>query len=514
MLPLPTLHAPTVLRLALLLLCGLLPACGDVKIVFPDADTGDDTGLPDTDTDTDTDTATDTDTDTAPPPDPFEDPASTMDADIVLEASGRTDGIGYGGGLASGGDLLGSSANDLIVGARYVDGGAGVYSGAVYVVADPPLGRSTLAEVAGMTIRGSVEYGQFGSVVTGAGDVDGDGYADIAASSPSIGAGTVYIFNGPFEEGDRLDSDADNTLVGDTEYGYAGAALAPGGDVNADGQDDLIVGVPNSSEGCQGCGAVMVSLAAGVRGTALLSTDAVRIYGDRTYGQIGYAVSSQLDVNGDGFPEIAVGSPYTAGGGVGLLYGPFRSGSFDLSDADAWFAGDTVGTSAGTALGGADVDGDGYDDLLVGAPQDGEAGLSAGKVYVEFGSSTRWSGENVLGSGATLLGSAGDYAGMALGPADDVDGDGTDDLLLGAPYSSVGAPYAGMSYLVYGPIGAGAHPLSEVESVFTGVQQSGYAGYSVASPGDIDGGGTPDIAIGAMSGLEQSIGAIFVFLGE
>lgn len=495
----------------------LLAACEGSTIKFPDTGAADDTGTPDTgdtdDTDTDT-TDTDTgDTDTTDTDDPFEDYIPLEDADAVLTAEGRNDGVGYGGGLASTPDVTGDGQTDLLVGARYMNVGDQYYLGAAYIVSDPPAGQSSLGE-SYARFSSDVTQGQFGTAVSPAGDVDGDGHDDIAISAPGAEGGSVYIFRGPFAAGNFTTEDAATILVGEGDYAYTGMAVRAAGDVNNDGTDDLLVGSSYSSDGCAGCGSVYVNLAANLEGTNLVSDDAVRIYGDRTRGAVGTAVANGADLDGDGFVELAIGAPNSAAGGVALLYGPFRSGSFELTDADAWFAGEHTGSYTGMALTGADVNGDGYDDLIVGAPYDTAGGNGSGTAYVEFGSGTRWDGESMVGNGAAYAGNTSDYAGTSVTSAGDVDGDGTVDLLLGAPYSSVGASGGGGAYLVFGPIVAGDFDLGEDEVIFAGTQNGGYAGYSVSGAGDLDGDGDQAVAVGALYGLESGVGAIFLFEGE
>lgn len=490
----------------------LLVACEGQTIKFPDtASPLDDTGLPDSDSPTDSDS--DTGGQVVDTSVPFQGATSLRDADVILSADEPGDGVGYNYSLSAAGDVTGDGLGDLVVGARYA--GDKNYTGKAYVVADPPEGTNALSDVASVVLRGSEPRGMFGYSVAGLGDANGDGFGDVAVGAPAADEGAVYVFYGPFFEEERSDTEADAVLVGESTYSYTGMTMAPAGDMNADGSPDLVIGAPSSSAGCSGCGAVYVSLTVGEGEESLLSDDSVRIYGDREHGIVGYGVSSGGDLDGDGFPDLMVGAPYSAAGGVATWYGPFRSSELDIGDSDAWFAGATLGSYAGMSEAAYDVDGDGYDDLLVGAPYDNTSGNMAGQTFVQFGTATRFEDENPLAEAASsFLGVTNDASGSSVASAGDVDGDGTIDLLIGAPYSSAGANYGGGAYLVYGPVTPGAWQLTESPAFFAGGQVSGQAGGALAGPGDTNGDELADVAVGSIYGMDSMSGAIFLFRGE
>ena len=162
-----------------------------------------------------------------------------------------------------------------------------------------------------------------------------------------------------------------------------------------------------------------------------------------------------------------------------------------------------------------DVDGDGYDDMLVGAPYDATSGNMAGQTFVQLGASTRYEDEIPLADAdSSFLGVTNDASGSSVASAGDVDGDGTVDLLIGAPYSSAGANYGGGAYLVYGPVTDGTWQLTESPAFFAGTQVSGQAGGALAGPGDTNGDALSDIAVGSIYGLDSYSGAIYLFRGE
>ncbi|MBT3222531.1 MAG: hypothetical protein HN348_25945, partial [Proteobacteria bacterium] len=175
-----------------------------------------------------------------------------------------------------------------------------------------------------------------------------------------------------------------------------------------------------------------------------------RFDGIAPYDQAGQAVAGVGDINGDSYGDFAVGSSRAGlyAGEVYLILGSGGLSSASLASADARIAGEAPGDSAGYFVSSAgDVDADGYDDLFIGAPAESTAANNAGAAYLVMGSALGVSLNNLSQAEAKLLGegkkhSAGDY----LSSAGDVNGDGLDDLLIGAP----GAFDTGAAYLVLG----------------------------------------------------------------
>lgn len=223
------------------------------------------------------------------------------------------------------------------------------------------------------------------------------------------------------------------------------------------------------------------------------------------------------DLNGDGLAETVVGAYY--GNTVCVFLSPVEPGRSDLADADTCWTGEGTYDFASYGLASVgDADGDGAPDLLVGSVGNGQAGTNAGKIYLASGAVGP--GRFLLADAtAAWVGEAsGDYAGIALTRAGDVTGDGAADFLVGAAGNDGGGAGGGKAYLLPGPLQAGTFLLSEQATSFYGGASSSVAppphgslgsgdlvGDALAGPGDVDGDGVDDLALGA--GGNQKYGA-------
>ena len=397
------------------------------------------------------------------------------------------------------GDLDGDGFADLAVGAPGDDSGTGV--GRVYVY----LGGATpddAADVVLETARGV----RFGATVAAAGDVNADGFADLLVGDPSYATtgrnrGAAFLFLG----GNPLPTAAAAWLEGTALGDGLGTAVAGAGDIDADGAADFLVGIPGADAGGADAGQVLLLLGGGTPDAAADLT----LDGPAPGAAFGRAAAGAGDVDADGFADFLVGAPGTDGVGVdaGAAY-LFRGGSTLASTAALDWSGTAAGEELGAALAGVgDLDGDGFEDLAVGVPGGTGGAAGSGRVEVFLGAA-----EPDAIADATLAGpAAGDRFGAAVAAAGDVNGDGLADLLVGAPAADGIAVDAGRAYLFVGAAPVDATPLLELDAAAGGDAH----GAAVAGPGDLDGDGFADFAVGApgFDDVRSNVGRVVVGRG-
>ncbi|MCP4810721.1 MAG: hypothetical protein GY884_35755 [Proteobacteria bacterium] len=366
-------------------------------------------------------------------------------ADHVLVGEEVGDKAGW---TAASGDLDGDGTPDVAVGAP----GAS----AVYVVYGASLGSMDLGD-ADVVIRG--EAGQELGRSVAVGDVDGDGRDDLVVGAAG-GAGLVAVFDGATLGSAASLADADSTLVGDAEGDEVGRTLALG-DVDADGTQDLVIGgATESFANSSDRGTVHVVLASGlVPGETSLTGvwDHVMLEQD---GKDDFAAAlATLDVDGDGHADILIGGgdSWSGSGHAGIAYlflaSSLGGDALSASTADHWFGGVHTDSNAAGAPGSVgsvgDLDGDGLDDVLIGA---NGATSSEGAAHIVLAASLPGGQVHLLDADHTLTGAVGDgELGLRVTTAGDVNGDGSTDLLIGMMGADHTASTAGRVYIVHGP---------------------------------------------------------------
>ena len=416
----------------------------------------------------------------------------------VLVLTGESGGDGAGFQVDAGGDFTGDGGEDLLVGAYASARGGGADAGALFVAPGTLTGTQDLGTSSTAVLEGWDGGGRATYDLMGGGDQDGDGIADVLIGAyKADGDGEAYLVRGPVTGTFDLAS-ADSTILsvsGNVRMGISVGFLAPQDGGNADA---VAVGGDKYDDPGKNEGQVLVfdTLTASVdEGDALAV-----ILGEQEESRLGFALDGTGDVNGDGVGDLILSAQYYAvdpddeAGAAYVAYGPL-SGSFDVGGAEEKTVGST-GSRLGQALDlGSDVDGDGLDDVLIGAFEDDGVFTDGGAAYL-FTSAL--SGVATSTATAIITATASDQdIGWSVRLGGDVDGDGIGDVLVGAPRVDTSAgSNSGGAYLFYGPL-SGTYTLDDASYGWDGTDNGGRAGTSVAFVPDVDGDGNDEVLVGA-----------------
>ena len=429
----------------------------------------------------------------------------TVTEDQVLTASNTlADGDGLGTisyqWQRGGTDISGANASTytitqsdvgkaITVSATYTDGGGTAeskVSSATGAVSDIPIiNLSTLDGTNGFRLDGVAAGDNSSYQVSSAGDINGDGYDDLIigahyADNNGSNSGSSYVV---FGTGNAFASTVNlSTLDGTNGFrldgvaaeDFSGTTVSSAGDINGDGYDELIIGAYGADPNGDFSGSSYVVFGSGnafastVNLSTLNGTTGFRLDGEAVLDESGYSVSSAGDVNGDGYDDLIIGANHadpngSASGSSYVVFGKASAfaSTVNLSTLDGTngfrLDGEAASDISGYPVSSAgDINGDGYDDLIIGAAYADINGSSSGSSYVVFGSGNAFAPTVNLSTldgtnGFRLDGvAASDVSGFSVSSAGDINGDGYDDLIIGALDADINGSNSGSSYVVYG----------------------------------------------------------------
>jgi hypothetical protein len=413
----------------------------------------------------------------------------------------------FGVSVATAGDVNGDGYSDVIVSASQYDNGQ-TDEGRAYVYLGGPSGPAATPV---WTAESDQADAYFGVSAATAGDVNGDGYSDVivgayAYDNGEANEGRAFVYLGGA-------SGPAATPVWTAESDQAGAwfgwSVATAGDANGDGYSDVIVGAASYDNGQtnEGRASVYLGGASGPAASPVWTAES-----DQAEAYFGASVATAGDVNGDGYSDVIVGAVLYDNGqsdeGRAFVY---LGGSSGPAATPVWTAeSDQAGAYFGRSVAAAgDVNGDGYSDVIVGAPHYDTGAWDEGLAYVYLGGPSGPDGSPVW---TAESGQAGALLGWSVATAGDVNGDGYSDVIVGANLYDNGQSDEGQAYVYLGGAsGPAASPVWTAE----GNQANAWFGLSVATAGDVNGDGYSDVIVGAFlyDNGQTDEGRAFVYLG-
>mgnify|MGYP002639610246 CR=1 FL=1 len=417
--------------------------------------------------------------------------------------------------LAIVGDVDGDGWDDLLIGA-HGDDTTSNFTGAAYLVAGPVTAAAELSD-ARAKLLGEASSDYTALALGSAGDQDGDGLPELLVAAycndrGGTDAGAVYLVSGLVEGEIELGQEA-LVFTGEAAGDYAGYALDGGGDLTGDGWPDVVVGAYLADGAGASAGAVYI-LDGPVDSGGSLPEVALTLEPYSSGGYFGYDLCS-LDLDGDGVDELAVGAittdlEYSNSGSVMVYQGPVQHAGHY---PDSEIHGAWSGDYLGrTVADGGDLDGDGLDDLVIGSQDADYVRINAGTLFVV--------GELPVGQddvhevwSARIVGAGESDAITQVESAGDLDGDGHGDLVLGARYNDTVGESSGQAYLLLGPV-EGSFDLQDAPLIIDGSEAGDALGCAVAGGADMDGGGSLDLLFSAIYAGEDTQGLVYLARGE
>ena len=502
---------------------------------------------------------------------------------------GAASGDYSGGSVSEAGDVNGDGYDDVITGANLADADDKVDAGISYIIfgrergfSDIDLATSLTGTAQGFKVFGAEQFDQSGNSVSGAGDINGDGYDDIiigASWAADSNAGTSYIIFGKNNSGfsnidlsaDLVTTDQGFKIFGTNDFDLSGGAVSSAGDINGDGFDDVIIGAPYADPYDRidaGTSYIIFGQASNFSDIYLVSnlTDigqGFKIYGAVSIDSSGISVSNAGDINGDGYDDVIIGAsgPEFVNSGISYVIidslatlaptafptrnptlsptrkptMPYRAASdLDLAELTLAQGFKAIGASGGdwsgvSVSGAGDFNGDGYDDVIIGAYySDPYERNAAGTSYIIFGKLNGFndidlaSNLSAVSQGFKVFGAvSNDQSGFSVSGAGDINGDGHDDIIIGA-YAAEGL--SGTSYIIFGKENSFSDIDLAINLINTGqgfkvfgAYWDDRSGYAVSGVGDVNGDGFDDVIIGAPEADpygRSSAGTSYIIFGK
>jgi len=366
-------------------------------------------------------------------------------ADFIFESDQSESSFGLS--VASAGDINGDGYDDILIGAPDFDNGESD-EGVVFLHLGSPSGPSLTYDW--MAESDQPYFTSFGKSVSSAGDINNDGFDDVIIGAPgfdnpTINEGLVFAYYG---SEDGLSTTPDWIAEQNQISSNFGFSVSEAGDVNGDSYDDIIIGAPYYDNGQVDEGAIFVYYGSATG----LSLDAIWVNeSNQIYSGYGNCVTQAGDINNDGFDDLLVAAYQFNNGlyheGVAFLY--LGTDSIPSYTSDWFVESNDFGGVLGylTGIAGADINGNGFADIVAGSWAYDNDQYDEGRVMVYYNtdgiltSEPDWQKEGNIDSA---------FLGFSVANAGDVNGDGFEDVLIGAPLHSNGQLYEGRAYLYFG----------------------------------------------------------------
>ncbi len=414
----------------------------------------------------------------------------------------------FGNSISSAGDVNGDGYSDVIVGDNFYENGQ-TDEGAVFVYHGSSSGINTTAAT---FLEGNNTSYHFGTSVSSAGDVNGDGYSDIIVGidgydNGQVNEGAAFVYHG---SSSGINTNIVSSIESNQANSILGISVSSAGDVNGDGYSDVIVGAYNYDNGQTNEGAAFVYHGSG---SGISTIAASIVESNQANAFLGISVSSAGDVNGDGYSDVIVGAYGYDNGqtneGAAFIYHGSSSGinTTPAATVESNQANTNFGISVSSA---GDVNGDGYSDVIVGAEIYDNGQTDEGAAFIYHGSST---GISTTAAATVESNQANANFGISVSSAGDVNGDGYSDVIVGAYFYDNGQSNEGAAFVYHGSsTGIITTAATMVESNQVGV----VLGYSVSSAGDVNGDGYSDVVVGIIyyANGQTDEGAAFVYHGS